>query len=297
MSSERRGWVFVAGLVAAAVCLRGDSAHAWPGHDGSHHCSPAPADCCLPQCPPACHPIPVCAAPGWCFGGISFGVVGHRSFFYSSPGFWCGTWYPCVVPLYPYGLYSFYPVSFHPGPVFGPWGPIVQRPAARVMPMAARPLEAVRVVNQATRQRAARLVAVGDRHLRSAVADRARLRSALDAYRRAEAIAADEPDTLLRQALVLTALDRPDDAEDALRRAVAVDGRLGEAPVAVAGGAAPDPVFGDRPLGSPSSLAARSAGLVAGIFGEDGDANAGANWIADRWARRVQADVQVAARR
>ncbi len=297
MSSRARTLIVVAGVVMAVAVLGSTPAHAWPCRWRASFCGPV-VNPCLPLCAPApwsYQPLcgPTFCRPGWGYGGwgfdgCGFGVTSYRVVSYSTPGFWCGSWYPCVVPLYAGGLYSFYPVPIYPGPVFRPWVPFAQRPAARVTQVAVRPVGAVRVVNQATRLRAAKLVAIGDRHLRSAVADRAKLRSALDAYRRAETIAADEPDTLLRQALVLTALDRPDDAEAALRKAAAIDGRLADAPApaAVAARLPPDPVFGDRPLGSPSPLAARSAGLVAGIFGAEGGVGDGANWIADRWARR-----------
>jgi hypothetical protein len=90
---------------------------------------------------------------------------------------------------------------------------------------------------------------------------------------------------------VLTALDRADDAKAAVDRAIAIDGRLAESPApALAGGdrPPPDPVFGDRPLGGPSLLAERSAGLIGGIFGGDAGQAHGPNWIADRWSRQWQ---------
>jgi tetratricopeptide (TPR) repeat protein len=162
-------------------------------------------------------------------------------------------------------------------------------PAVHVRRFAAATPDAVRPSNPAVRDRAAKLVATGDQHLRAALADRTKLQRALDAYRRAEKIAADQPDTLLRQAIVLTALDRADDAQAAVKRAIAIDGRLAEdsAPaVAAADQPPPDPVFGDRPLGSPTLLAERSAGLIGGIFWNDAGDVGGPNWIADRWSRR-----------
>lgn len=309
MSSRTRAGILVAGVMVAFVVLSSPSAQAWPCRWRARFCEPVIVNSCVPLFSPApwsyqpfCGPTfggPGWGSVGWGFNGCGLGVSSYRVFSYSTPGFWCGSWYPCVVPLYPGGLYSFYPSPFYPGPIFRPWVPCARAPVARVTQVAMRPVEAVRVASQATRLRAAKLVAIGDRHLRAAVADHVKLRPALDAYRRAETIAADEPDTLLRQALVLTALDRPDDAAAALRRAAAIDGRLADAPAPVAGAERLplDPVFGDRPLGSPSPLAARSAGLVAGIFGAEGGAGDGINWIADRWARRGQADVRLAARR
>jgi hypothetical protein len=151
---------------------------------------------------------------------------------------------------------------------------------------------AVRASNGEARLRAARLVAVGDRHLRAAVDNPAKLTAALDAYRRAATIAPDQADTHLRQAIALSALDRGDDAARAVDRAVAIDARLGQEPaaaVAARGTLPPDPVFGDRPDAGPTTLASRSRDLLARIFTDrDRPAGAGnANWIAARWTRDV----------
>jgi len=155
---------------------------------------------------------------------------------------------------------------------------------------------AVRPSNGAARLRAARLVAIGDRHLRTALRDSTKLTAALDAYRRAATIAADQADTFLRQAIVLTALDRADDAARAVERAVAVDARLGSdatAAVAAQQRLPPDPVFGDRPDTAATTLASRSTSLMTRIFRETAAgegpalaAQAGPNWIADRWSRQ-----------
>lgn len=162
---------------------------------------------------------------------------------------------------------------------------------------------AVRPSNGVARLRAARLVAVGDRHLRTAVHDPAKLAAALDAYRRAATIAADQADTFLRQAIVLTALGRVDDAARAVDRAVSVDARLGsdaQAALVAEQHLPPDPVFGDRPDAGPTTLASRSTDLLARIFREpaaaDGPAAAAearANWIADRWSRQWQGHEQI----
>jgi hypothetical protein len=158
------------------------------------------------------------------------------------------------------------------------------------------------------RLRAARLVAVGDRHLRTAVQDPAKLAAALDAYRRAATIAPDQADTFLRQAIVLTALERTTDAEKAVDRAVAIDARLGRdaaAAVAAQQRLPPDPVFGDRPdqpdMG-PMTLVSRSTGLLARIFPKQPAADgpvvpAGANWIATRWSQQWQGQVHAIAAR
>jgi len=149
----------------------------------------------------------------------------------------------------------------------------------------------VRSSNGDARLRAGKLVALGDRRMRDALDDATKLHAALDAYRRAATIAPDLPDTFLRQAIVLTALDRSVDAARAVERAVAIDARLGTdtaAALAAQERLPPDPVFGERPDGTPTGLESRSRDLLARIFTRqpgDGPAAAGLNWIADRWAR------------
>lgn len=155
---------------------------------------------------------------------------------------------------------------------------------------------AVRSSNGLARLRAGRLVAIGDRHLKTAVNDPTKLPAALDAYRRAATIAPDLPDTYLRQAVVLTALDRGDDATRAIDRAIAIDARLGSDPAAALAAheqLPPDPVFGERPDAGPTSLESRGRELLARIFADPAAARAnvaaaapaGLNWIADRWTR------------
>jgi len=262
-------------------------------------------------------------APGWC-----------------GPA-WCGpAWGGCYgwPVAYPYGFgWGWQPVVAPPivrwiAPVYGPRpafgfgfadasaGP---RPAGFVNPqlapqaMVARAQAAapaprleidrpahpvvVRSSNGLARLQAGKLVAIGDRHLRAAVNEPTKLRAALDAYRRAAAVAPDLPDTFLRQAIVLTSLDRPADAERAIGRAVAIDGRLGSDPAAAVAASEqlpPDPVFGERPDSGPMGLPARSRELLARIFTPRPDDAApavagphlahgapGLNWIADRWTR------------
>lgn len=280
-------------------------------------CCPVNVNPCVGAWPGPCSYQSFCS-PGWSVGGIGFGIGRYRSFTYATPGVWCGWSYPCATPVYGWGCNPFLPrvwvppVVCYPGnfvPAFGPvgvypylgWGfgpragttimQIGRGPTVHVRQVAATPRDAVRPSNAAARDRAAKLVATGDRHLRAALADRTKLHRALDAYERAATVAADQPDTFLRQAIVLTALDRADDAQTAVTRAIAIDGRLAEPPApALAGGerVAPDPVFGDRPLGGPSLLAERSAGLLGGIFRDDAGRIEGPNWIADRWSRRWQ---------
>ena len=245
---------------------------------------------------------------------------------YGWPGYGWGGGYGCgYSPI----VVSPYPGSF--GPVYGPAGVLpfmgftaqvparvtASRPAAppvpqlvmgRPAPAVLAPAIAVRPSNGVTRLRAARLVAVGDRHLRTALHDSTKLAAALDAYKRAATIAPDQPDTFLRQAIVLTALERADDATKAVDRAIAIDGRLG-ADTQVAAAAherlPPDPVFGDRPDTGPTTLASRSSGLLARIFRADPTGDGPAvpampavpNWIATRWSQQWQGQVNAVAAR
>ena len=259
---------------------------------------------------------------GWrgCGWGGGYGWNGYYPYGY-------GCWgYPSIVV-------SPYPGSF--GPVYGPAGvlpymglsasvpasvtartsagatappPAPQLALGRAAPAAPAAAIAVRASNGVARLRAARLVAVGDRHMRTALHDSAKLASALDAYRRAATIAPDQADTFLRQAIVLTALERADDAAKAVDRAVAIDARLGDdvaAAVAAQERLPPDPVFGDRPDTGPTTLISRSSGLLARIFPKE---PAGAdpavpampavpNWIATRWSQQWQGQVNAIAAR
>lgn len=263
----------------------------------------------------------------FCYGTPGFFSSCWYPSWYSSCYAPCATWAPCVTAG-PYGAacgwYPIAPVVGTPNfggfpsaiaPVYGPAGvmpflgfgaattPTVdriasQQPAAAPIAAVGRALAnrrlrdgtVVRMSNPLARLRAGRLVAVGDRHMRAAVAEPGKLLAALDAYRRAATIAPDMPDTFLRQAIVLTALDRRDDAGEAVDRAVAIDARLEDGQPALLAGderPPPDPVFGDRPTGEPPTLASRSGGIVRSIFSEGKrDAAAADNWIADRWSRQ-----------
>jgi hypothetical protein len=256
---------------------------------------------------------------GWngCGWGGGYGWNGYYPY-----GYGCWGYQPIVV--------SPYPGSF--GPVYGPAGvlpymglsasvparvstglsiagtvppPAPQLALGRAAPAAPVAAIAVRASNGVARLRAARLVAVGDRHMRTALHDSAKLASALDAYRRAATIAPDQADTFLRQAIVLTALERTDDAAKAVDRAVAIDARLGDdavAAVAAQERLPPDPVFGDRPDTGPTTLISRSSGLLARIFAEE-PVGAGRalpavpNWIATRWSQQWQGQVNAVAAR
>jgi tetratricopeptide (TPR) repeat protein len=280
---------------------------------------------------------PACFRPfayrPFCPPVYGYGFTNYRTFSYcssyGSPGFFSGWSYP-----YAYGCnwYSYNPMIYTPyyncypsafAPVYGPAGVLpfmgfgaAASPAASVQSIAARQPSArpalvaaapratalatsLRSSNAQARLRAGRLMAVGDRHLRSAVDDPARLARALDSYRRAATIAPDLPDNHLRQAIVLTALDRQDDAAAAIQRAIAIDGRLGDDPraaVAAAGRLPPVPALAAAPAST--ALAARSESLIGRIFRDEatGDEPA-ANWIADRWSRQWQAEIARVARK
>jgi hypothetical protein len=166
---------------------------------------------------------------------------------------------------------------------------------------------AIRTSNAPARARAARLVALGDRHLRDAIDDPKKLPKAIDAYRRAGAIAADQPDTFLRQAIALTAAGKSSAAATALGRAVAIDGRLveGAGPNALGNAGAlrkRDPVFDGQAADAVAPLVGRSSKLLARIFKAPGaggaadSVNAPDNWIARRWFGRDAEPVMVAIR-
>jgi hypothetical protein len=268
--------------------------------------------------------------PRWCAPAYGWGgpaCVGPWR------GYGWGGYYP-----YGYGCWGYPPIVVSPyagalGPVYGPAGvlpfmglsarvparvstglstglsiggpvtpPAPQLALGRAAAGAPTPAIAVRASNGVARLRAGRLVAVGDRHLRTALHDSSKLAAALDAYRRAATIAPDQADTFLRQAIVLTALERADDATKAVDRAVAIDARLGRdtaAAVAAQERLPPDPVFGDRPDTGPTTLASRSTGLLARIFREEAAGNGPAvpNWIATRWSQQWQGQVNAVAAR
>ena len=155
---------------------------------------------------------------------------------------------------------------------------------------------AIRTSNAPARARAARLVALGDRHLRAAVDEPAKLAKAIDAYRRAASIAPDQPDTFLRQAIAFTAAGKGTAAATAVGRAVAIDPRLAEQGEAKGGGIA-GAFAGHAPADAAPPLAARSSKLLTRIFA-DSTATPEApaeNWIANRWLGRDAGPVMVAA--
>lgn len=283
--------------------------------------------------------------PGWGFrpwGWRRWCAPAVAPYGYGWPAWYGSTWYPSCGSVWmgTPGGGSLFSGSVVPVPTIG-WPLIAPgfvstntaapataalasaRPASAVPPVAQTMLATIRDMrarreatmaagvprasNAVGRLRAARLVAVGDRHMRDAGGDAAKFRLAADAYRRAAAIAADQPDTFVRQALALVASGDRVAADAALARAAAIDGRLAAAvsgPAATVG----DPVFGDRPAGSVPPVVARGrfilrqiAGPAAGQAGAGGEdfsavATAAARW-AERWGERIGGAESLVARR
>lgn len=281
----RRASAFMFILVVVAI-LQGGFAVAHPAAC-EHSCGPR---WCLPR---RCGPW-----GAWAGGyGISRSVFAESVFLAVPAGggatFFSGSVNSFVLPYawYPYGYgYGCSPVVYGgvlftpygtwlpagPVPAFGPAGvfPFLNAFGATTAPVApaVRPqlamldrLPPIRASNADARRRALKLVAVGDRHLRAAADAPAKLTSALDAYRRAATIAADLPDTFVRQAIVLVALGREEQAGHVLAQMTAIDPRLGE-------------TAGDRGL----ELLATISGPAAD------DLPRPPPWIADRWAARWQ---------
>jgi hypothetical protein len=252
-----------------------------------------------------CLPRPWCGVPAWnscgwpIYGGTTWGF--RDSVFFSVPAgggmtFFSGTLVPYPVYGYPYGW----------GGGFGwtPWLGAAARPGNNAIGVESRPVIAsapraagrhapIRASSGAARLRAARLIARGDAQLREAGQDPARLETALASYRNAVAAAQDQPDALIRQAVVLEALGRRAAAESALDQAVAVDGRLaGTAGVAnrvAARDDAPDPIFDGQPPADLPPLAVRGVAILREIGAEsvqEGNPPPAIAWLADRWSAR-----------
>jgi hypothetical protein len=269
-----------------------------------------PASCWPTVCPPTSW---VCA-PRICTPEYGWGGWGWPAWGWGGSGGWYGTsWYSTagsVSLVAPFGGGTFFSGGVVPVPWFSPWygggwggwygATAPQRVGTTALATnsaagVTRPKSAP-VSNAATRQRAARLVAAGDRHLATAAGDATRLRAALDAYRRAAAIARDEPDTFIRQALVLEALGQAAAADKPLAQAVALDGRLAAAGSASRPGAPPDPAFGARAAGEPALLALRGQAILQQIAAaapgddRDGPAAEAIAWLAERWSGRWQGE-------
>jgi hypothetical protein len=322
-----RGFVFAAAILAATMSA--DSASAWCWRGGyrfgwrpfcgprySYSYSYGYSGCFAPAWSPAwnwCGPRVFSYS---CYTPYVYGCYPYSYNLGCSP-YWGWNGWGC-------GPFAYNPVCLPSSfaPVYGPAGVFpylglasnetVAQPAAVVTSTPPRPLvlasaarEApafptpagrvsgttiVRASSTEARMRAGKLVAIGDQHMQAAIGDRGRLPKALDAYKRAATIAADQPDTFLRQAIALAAMDREEASDAAVARAVAIDARLGDDPRAARDAAKrlpPDPVFGDRPAGGPTVLAARTGGLLARIFRDEaGIAGDDGNWIAARWNAR-----------
>ena len=274
--------------------------------------------------------------------GASGGWYGGPSFWYGRPPYWAGNgwgspwWGPPVFACPPLMAIGFAPAfagtraAIYPqfvsqgspaprliasAPLRSPagglrQGPAFPEPAFGRGQLGASPIDAsvqlaIRTSNSKVRSRAERLVTIGDRHLRAAIADPKKLPAAIDAYRRAALIATDLPEIFIRQAIALSAAGKPDAASKALDRAVAIDRRLADES---ASDRAPgrDPVFvGTAVPGGRqerSQLALRSEKILGRIFaavpGEiaagDGQAD---NWIAQRFRDRGGIPLLAAVRR
>jgi hypothetical protein len=224
---------------------------------------------CLPRsCGPSIGGWP--CRPSWdwgCFGVARY--AGHDSVFLSvSPGgsatFFSGCLVPCVVPWYPStcaAMPRLSAVTHQPTPVIA--GTLLGGAVPRLALIDREP--PARMSNADARRRAGKLVEAGDHHLRGAVGERRKLAAALSAYRRAATVAPDLPEPLIRQAIVLVALDRQADVAEAIGAVAAIDPRLAGT-VADRGTRALREIWHDEaPAG-------------------DGPPGPAANWIADRWS-------------
>lgn len=266
-------------------------------------------------CRPLCPPRPWCGVPAWnscgwpVYGGTTWGF--RDSVFFSAPAgggmtFFSGTLVPYPVYGYPYGWGGFgwspwLGAAARPGvsAIGGP-RPLIAgaamptaRPVIAAAPRGAGRQAPIRASTALARLRAARLIARGDQQVRDAGQDASRLEAALASYRQAASVAQDQPDALIRQAVVLEALDRRAAAETVLDQAVAVDGRLaGTAGVAnrvAAIDGVSDPVFDGGPQADLPPLAARGIAILREIgadAAEEGPPAPAIAWLADRWSAR-----------
>jgi hypothetical protein len=264
-----------------------------------------------------------CAPPVYSYGsGCSYG--------YGWPAWYGTTWFPSCGSVWmgaPFGGTFFsgavvpYPTIGYPVVVPGFFSSnaaaapavatLAAQPAAATLPRTAMTAGDLRrsvagaaavprASNVAARLRAARLVATGDRHLREAGNDPARIRRALDAYRRAAAIAGDQPDTHIRQAIALLAVGDRVQADVALSRAAAIDGRLAAVPP-LRPAAARDPVFDGMAAAGVSPAVSRGQAILRQIAAPVGPAEDAppptVAFLATRWAERFGvADATVARR-
>lgn len=175
-------------------------------------------------------------------------------------------------------------------------GDLRSRRAAAQRTSVAQAATRIRPGNTIARLRASRLVAVGDRQLRDANGDPTLVRRAVDSYRRAAAIAGDQPDTFVREAIALVALGERGQADAAMAKAVAIDGRLADVPPARDNQPA-DPVFGGRSAEAEPPLVARGKAVLRQIGADTaaGDADPAVQWLAGRWADRFDGGLRAVA--
>lgn len=158
-----------------------------------------------------------------------------------------------------------------------PWlGRAAPTPTSRPSP--ARPSSVAGVSSPSARTRALRLVTEGDRHLAKSGGKHDLLLKAAYAYRKAAATVKDDPDIHIRHAIALAAAGKRDDANAAVKRAEAIDGRL---VLGLADGGDP---------AAPSPIVARGMAILREIgMSADGDEATVADTMAvlvDRWAAR-----------
>ncbi len=214
----------------------------------------------------------ICGGLGYRFGWPAFGfggwagcstIFGSQSVFLATPQAGGATFFSgAVVPyLVPYAVP--YPVPYalpYPVPWFGvrsgPPGPmpvVAAAPGADPAGLSGgrarqRPLPPPRVAAVRGRQRARVLVAKGDQLLRESGGDATALKAVAETYRRAAAAAADDPEIHIRHAIALAAAGRHKEADAAVSKAMAIDGRLA-----------------DHPVGEPLAVVARGAAILRAI--------------------------------
>jgi hypothetical protein len=142
----------------------------------------------------------------------------------------------------------------------------------------ARPASVAGASSPSARTRGLRLVAEGDRHLADSGGKHASLLKAASAYRKAAATVKDDPDIHIRHAIALAAVGRREEADAAVKRAEAIDGRLA---MGLADGGDPS---------APSPIVARGMAILREVGASfEGDEPTVAETIAvlaDRWTGR-----------
>ncbi len=192
---------------------------------------------------------------------------------------------PCYVPV-PYAVPVAYvpysvpvPYSF-PMPWLGANGAGGVGRGVTALPRRSLPSQSsLRLASPpSARTRAARLVAEGDRQLVESGGNRQALSAAVATYGRAASTSKDDPEIHLRHAIALAVVERRSEADAAIGRAVALDGRLD-----------PRNQQGADPS-APSPLVARGMAILRDIAANAPVENTAAAEtiavLADRWAGR-----------